>query len=188
MTTRVMGIDGSATSTGVCVLSAQAAGKKQDMVWSQQALQIPGFTGIERAVRQVELLDEILVSTEPDMIVIENYAFKNKFTLATLVEVGTCLRLACRRRDTHYIEVSPTQLKKFIAVKLKRGATQKEKKADVAKAVWDLWGYENECDDIVDAFVLAQMGLLVMGEKPRQWASYQLAMKRDLIGKGGKGK
>lgn len=181
MARKVIGIDGAATSTGIAVVSPREEGTKTDMVWSAQAIQIPGHTGLERAVRQVLRLDEILVSTKPELAVIEGYAYQNHHTLATLVEVGTCLRLALRRRDVPYIEVAPTRLKKFVFSKTPsaKGKTKKHKKALVATAVWKLWGFEHESDDVVDAYVLAQIGLLVIGAKTEGWKSWQLAMARD---------
>lgn len=181
MVKKAMGIDPSATSTGVCVVSSKESDPdlKGDLVWVEAPIQIKEYRGMERAIRQVNKLDEMLVSLKPDVVVFEGYAYGNKHSLVTLVEVGTCLRLAVRRRNIPYLVISPMQLKKFCGASKLKG--KGSAKAKVARGVKKFWGYEHDCDDVVDAFVLAQMGLLALGQKPDDWETWQLAMRAAIL-------
>lgn len=165
---KVLGVDASPTSTGLAALQAQEGGAKQDMRWCERAIQIKGRDGIDRGVRQVEVFDEVLVALAPELVVFEGYAFVRKNTIRQTIEVGTCLRLACRRRNVPILEVAPLQLKKFVT------GLGKGKKDMMRLHVFKRWGYENDCDDIVDAFALAQVGLAFLGEKPETLTAKQL--------------
>lgn len=171
---KVLGVDASPRSTGMMVLQPQEGGLKQDMRWCERAIQIEGCTGIDRGVRQVEVLDEVLVTLAPELVVFEGYAFVFRGAIRQIIEVGTCLRLACMRRNLPILEVAPLQLKKFV-IGLGKG-----KKDMMRLHVFKRWGYENDCDDIVDAFALAQVGLAFLGEKPETWTGKQLEVIKVL--------
>lgn len=175
---KVMGVDASPSSTGVVVLQPQEGGLKQDMRWCERAIQITDKRGIERGVAQVEKLDEVLVSLQPELVVFEAYAFVFRKTIQQTIEVGTCLRIAVMRREVPYLEVPPLQLKKFVT------GTGKGKKDVMRLYVYKRWGYEHDCDDIVDAFALAQVGLAYLGEKPETWDARQLEVVKALHKKG----
>ena len=87
----------------------------------------------------------------PDVAVIEGYAYANKFTLATLVEIGIILRLSLHNRKIPCYICPPSVLKKFCTGK------GNSKKPELAIAVKQRWGYENPSDDIIDAFILAKI-------------------------------
>ena len=159
-------------------LQAQEGGAKQDMYWTERAIQITDCVGIERGVKQVAILDEVLIGLKPDLVVIEDYAFVQRATLQQSVEVGTCLRLACMRRGVSILVVAPTSLKKFVI------GQGKGKKDMMRLHVFKRWNYEHECDDVVDAFALAQVGLAYMGEKPTTWTEKQLEVVKALHKKG----
>lgn len=175
---KVMGVDASPASTGVVVLQPQEGGAKQDMRWCERAIQIKDLRGIERGVRQVEELDEVLLALQPKLAVFEAYAFVFRKTIQQTIEIGTCLRLACMRRELPVLEVTPTQLKKFVT------GLGKGKKDMMRLHVFKRWKYEHDCDDIVDAFALAQVGLAYLGEKPERWDAKQLEVVKALHRQG----
>lgn len=165
--TRVMGIDASCVATGVVVLMPHTTEGRMPVVCTQRVLAFKQCTGIERAVEQAKALDQILEDLRPTLAVIEGYLFTSaKTRLVSLAEVGTCLRVALWRREVPWIIAHPSQVKKFV---LKRGSSRRKgelSKAQVAEAVGALWGYAYEDDNVVDAYVLAQIGLALSNTAP----------------------
>ncbi len=86
-----------------------------------------------------------------DCAVIEGYAYANKFTLSTLIEIGINLRLSLYRRKIPCYICPPTTLKKVATGK------GNAKKPEVAAGVLAKWGYSNPSDDVIDGFVLAKI-------------------------------
>lgn len=152
---RVIGIDPSKTSTGIVVLEAYYK-PYEVLTWCQRTISSP-VSGLEGCVSQVEDLIGIIREFKPTFGVIENYAFGNRYSLATLVELGTCFRLALRSCGVKYAEVAPSSLKKFAT------GNGRSKKVDIADKVLEQWQFESKSDDIVDAYVLARIGLAVKG-------------------------
>ncbi len=155
MKLRVAGLDPSERSTGLVVLQFQL--KRPPAVWLKRAIQITHATGLERAAIQAAELGEVLDEARPDLLMIEDYAFVHRKTIQGAIETGTCFRLKCRQLEVPFITVPPLQLKKFV-----RGKGSGDK-ADMAAAVLTKWGFRDDCDDIVDAYALALMGLALKG-------------------------
>ncbi len=88
---------------------------------------------------------------EIDCAVIEGYAYANKFTLSTLVEIGINLRLSLYIRKIPCYICPPTTLKRYATGK------GNSKKPEVAAGVLSKWGYSSPSDDVIDAFVLAKI-------------------------------
>lgn len=86
-----------------------------------------------------------------DCAVIEGYAYANKFTLSTLIEIGINLRLSLYQRKIPCYICPPTTLKRYATGK------GNSKKPEVAAGVLSKWGYSSPSDDVVDAFVLAKI-------------------------------
>ena len=91
---------------------------------------------------------------KPQRVVIESYAYGNRYTLVTLVEVGTVVREVLWGMSVPWYEVPPSVLKMFTTGK---GSAKKQ---DMKVAVKARWGFESPSDDITDAFALARMGQL----------------------------
>jgi crossover junction endodeoxyribonuclease RuvC len=88
----------------------------------------------------------------PDLVVIEGYAYGNKGSLVTLVEVGTVVRVVLYDLKLPWFEVPPTSLKLWVTGS---GVAKKER---MAESVKERWNYSSWSNDIVDAYGLAQMG------------------------------
>lgn len=143
---KVVGIDPS-TCTGVVVLD-----KAGELVQSR-VIHFPTAKGMDRVQLIAQAVSSFLDQYNPTHGVIEGYAFGNRNTLVTLVEIGTLLRLELHRRGMPWIEVQPTALKKFCTGK------GNAKKPDMAKSVKERWGFNSASDDVIDAYSLARFGL-----------------------------
>ena len=112
-----------------------------------------GFDRIEGLCNQ---LHAAIRSRGAQFAVIEGYAYGNRYTLVSLVEISTAYRLLLRRIGVPYVVVAPTMLKKFFTGK---GNANKEAMLTVAKDEWGFAGTDNE----VDAFALALFGACLAG-------------------------
>lgn len=105
-------------------------------------------------------LSEFLGDRKVDFAVIEGYAYANKHTLVTLVEVGSLLRDFLTRAGIKWVEVAPTTLKKFAT------GMGSSKKQQMLLAAYKHFGVESEDDDVVDATLLAKFGQALVRELP----------------------
>jgi Holliday junction resolvasome RuvABC endonuclease subunit len=160
-----LGIDPSATSTGVVILEGE-----KPVLW--QRLRYPKLKGLTRAAAQAAELIDILEDFKIDYAAMETpFTSKNPEVFRMLVEVATLLRYILFAQKIPTVLVSPTQLKQFVGAK---GSA----KSDVAGAVKEMYGFENKYDDIVDAYVLAMMA------RCKQYSnSYRNTGQRGVIGK-----
>ena len=144
----ILGIDPS-TKTGWCSYH------NGEFVTGQQTF--AKLSGMDR-VRAFHLwIDNKLKVLNPEIIVMENYGFANAHSLVTLVEIGTAMRLVIWERHTPFYIVSPNALKKFV---IGKGAGKKE---EVMLATYKRWGFEARTNDEVDAYVLARIGMALIG-------------------------
>jgi len=147
----VVGIDPS-TKTGLAAVNG-----KGKVVASKEIVYSPSKTkGVIRATDIAQEVIDFCDKHKPKLVVIEGYAFGNKFTLVTMVEIGTMIRYKLQGgsqiKSYHWIELQPTALKKFVTGK------GNSKKDMMMKEVYKKWGFEgtdNECD----AVGLAMYGL-----------------------------
>ena len=140
---RVLGIDAS-TKTGLVFMD------HTDVYAS--VLRNDHLRGIARISWIRSAFDTYLDShPEIDCAVIEGYAYANKFTLSTLIEIGINLRLSLYQRKIPCYICPPTTLKKWATGK------GNAKKPEVAAGVLSKWGYSNPSDDVIDAYVLAKI-------------------------------
>ena len=120
-----------------------------------KALYFKEQTGLRRAELLAQEVSRVLTNWHPDVVVIEAYAYGNHNSLVTLVEIGTIVRYHLYKIGINWWEVPPTVLKKATCG---RGNASKD---DMACSVKKLWGYSSPSDDVIDAFALAKMGLLI---------------------------
>lgn len=140
---KVLGIDAS-TKTGLVFMDGEEVHTR---ILSNAKLK--GLVRLQWISRNFnEYLDTHL---DLDCAVIEGYAYANKYTLATLVEIGILLRLSLHSRGIPCYICPPSVLKKFCTGK------GNSKKPELATAVAARWGYENPSDDVIDAYVLARI-------------------------------
>jgi crossover junction endodeoxyribonuclease RuvC len=151
---RFVGIDPS-TKTGFCALDE-----------SGQVLKAKELTGVgtEDPYRMATMIDEILDHVhQDDLIVIEGFGYASQQAVQN-GGIGWGIRMSLLRRGIKYYEVAPNAVKKFVNVSGwtgEKGSKQrlegKEKKKAVMEAVKDFYGFENKSDNIVDAFIMAQI-------------------------------
>lgn len=138
-----VGLDVS-TYVGMCVV-----GEGQDRGKVIHFDKKRGFERLHLIATEVERTLEIWA---PDLAVVEGYAFGNRGSLVTLVEVGTVVRATLFRLKLPWFEVPPTTLKLWTT------GYGGAKKARMAEFVKERWQYSSPSDDIVDSYALAQMG------------------------------
>lgn len=143
--TRIMGIDPS-TYTGLACVDSEGA------IVGSKLINYPKAKGFERLQLIARGVENVMQEWSPEIILIEGYAFGNKNTLVTLVEVGTAIRLVLRGAGIPWLEVPPTVLKKFTT------GVGNAKKPQMAEAVKERWGFESKSDDVIDAYALAALG------------------------------
>ncbi|ATO38739.1 hypothetical protein AB4J90_12000 [Geobacillus thermodenitrificans] len=101
--------------------------------------------------RMNALIQEVTYYVQPDdFVAIEGfgYASQRGFLLGG---IGWGMRMELYRRGVPYIDVAPSLVKKFAGAK---GNANKEK---VVLEVYKRWGFESDSNNVIDAFVLAQI-------------------------------
>lgn len=147
---RVLGLDPSLTSFGVCRLTMAHPGLKSfhatTKVWS------PKINGANRLDWFVRSIDNELVEFEPDLIVLEGYAFNRGNQAHQIGELGGVIRLAMFLVDRIPVIIAPAKLKKFVTGK---GNANKEL---VMMDGYKRFGIDVPTTDEVEATALAIMG------------------------------
>jgi crossover junction endodeoxyribonuclease RuvC len=151
---RYVGIDPS-TRTGFVALDEQG-----EVV---RAKELTGV-GSEDPKRMITLINEIVTHVQPgDIISIEGFPYDTqKAMFAGGLHHG--IRNELYKRKLNYYEVAPNAVKKFVAVTGWTGEvggktrlTGTQKKRAVMKAVYEHFKFEHRSDNVVDAFILAQI-------------------------------
>ena len=152
---RFVGLDPS-TKTGFVALDGDG-----------QTLRAKELTGVgdKDPKRMITLIDEIIDHIKKDdLIVIEGFGFASQQAIQS-GGIGWGIRMALVRRGYKYIEVAPNALKKFVNATgwtgeagSKMRLKGKEKKVEVMNAVSEHFGFIHSSDNVVDAYVLAQIG------------------------------
>jgi crossover junction endodeoxyribonuclease RuvC len=139
-----LGLDISSTSTGAVVLNG-AGGVTWQGLWRPPE----GLDYIARGSWQAEQMLKVIEDFPPDIVCIEGYSLASVNGAEPLMTVGTILRYFLRQCGYDWTIVAPSQLKKYAGAQLKQ---------DIKLAVWKRWQFEHRSDDVVDAYVLAQIG------------------------------
>ena len=148
----ILGLDVS-TKTGVCLIKVE-----EETVTPILVAEVVGKgKGILRARDIRNRVQEVLTGHIPDLVIFENYAYGNLYTLVLLVEIATLLRDWIEECGYPQISVAPTSLKKFIT------GVGVAKKDRMMLEVYKRWGFEGT-DNEVDAFSLAIFGAAYKGE------------------------
>lgn len=158
---RFVGID-PATKTGLVALNdsgevilemeLQGKGKKEQ-----------GGISVEQLV---DLENQLYTLLKPgDEIVIEQPAAGTQKGVTTGMIHGG-LRTMIQRKGLRFHEINPVHTKKYVGVTGWKGEPgskvrlkDKEKKAAVAAAVKELFGYLHKSDNVVDAYIIARAAL-----------------------------
>lgn len=145
---RFVGIDPS-TKTGFVALDEQSYVLRQK--------ELTGVGDVD-PYRMRTLIHEVKDHVRPDdFVCIEGFGFASQQAVQN-GGIGWGMRMMLDARKIVYYEPAPNQVKKFVgAAGGKRGSTDKEKKAAMATAVKEHFGYEHTSHNVVDAYVLAQI-------------------------------
>lgn len=148
---RIVGIDPS-TKTGFVAMNngGQVLVEKELM-----------GVGNKDPKRMITLIDEIVRHLKKDdLIIIEGFAYMaNGQYILQLGGIGWGIRMTLVRHGFKYIEIAPGQLKKFGCGK---GNASKD---DLAIGVERDFNYKHSSDNVVDAYVLAQIGRALVNKK-----------------------
>lgn len=142
-TTKILGVDPS-TYLGTCLLTGDTA--------SPRLIHFKEAKGFHRLQLIAKSFDSLIQEHHPDLVVVEGYAYGNRNSIVSLVEIGTLIRMALYEAQIPWYDAPPSLLKRFVTGK------GNAKKPDVAKAVKERWGFESTSDDVVDAYGLARLG------------------------------
>lgn len=142
------------TKTGCVCLSDDPA------FYFSTELENKKLKGLDRVVWFKEAAGKLLDTYKPVVALFEDYGFSNSFTLATLVEIGTAVRLACKDRNIPMIFIPPNSLKLFIGNKDGKGAMTKDM---IMLEVYKRWGFDSPTNNIADAYGLARIGKAILG-------------------------
>ena len=99
------------------------------------------------------IVEEIVENIEPgDVIAIEGFSYGSKGKgIDFQFGLGHAIRLELYRENINWIEVTPTQVKKFAS------GNGKCKKENMIIPILRHWGFEHDSNNVRDAFVLAQI-------------------------------
>ena len=111
--------------------------------------------GKEDPYRMITLVDNIMKELQPgDYITIESPANHSKGSyISQMFGIAWAIRIQLMRIGIKYIDVAPSQVKKFATGK---GNAPKDQ---MILPLSKKWGFENRNDNIRDAYVLARIGL-----------------------------
>jgi crossover junction endodeoxyribonuclease RuvC len=151
----VIGLDLSLTSTGAVVLGP---GEEQGDFCTEESLVIKSkYKGEARLEHLREQIMVLVSLNQPDLIVIEGYAFGRPNAMAPIAELGGVVKHSLYINGWPFILVPPTRVKKFACGK------GNAKKDEVRLGVYKRWGFEAKTNDEVDAYALARVGLAYLG-------------------------
>ena len=110
-------------------------------------------------VRFIDLTEQILEHiSENDKVMIEGFSYGSRGRgVSTQYGIGWTIRTALYYKNIEYTEVSPGGLKKFATGK---GNTSKD---NMILPIFKRWNFEDDSDNVRDAYVLAQMGRALDG-------------------------
>ncbi len=150
----IIGLDLSLTSTGVAVVHADGR------LYSATAIK----SKLADAPRLIDIRNNLYsilnkLSRKPTLAVLEGYAFGSQARHEAAGELGGIIKVTLFLDGIPVAVVPPSTLKKFVTGK---GNAQKD---EMRLAVFKKWGQEFRTNDEVDAFALAQVGVILERHK-----------------------
>lgn len=110
------------------------------------------------------------------LVLIEGYAFGAKGSAGiSLGELGGIIRLSLYESAIPYIEIPPTQLKKFITGK---GGAVKD---IVLKEVFKRYGFDTDDNNVADAYSLMQLGRAITNTQEGALLAHQKEVVTDVV-------
>lgn len=185
---RFIGVD-PATKTGVVALDETGNVILERELTAGKAPK--GGITVVQLVELENLLYDLLLPG--DEVVIEQAAAGTQKGITTGMIHGG-LRSMIVRKKLAYNEVNPLSTKKFVGVSGWKGPTgskvrleDKEKKAAVAAAVKELYGYTHKSDNVIDAYIIARVALNLYRirelQPPLDTLPYQLEVVQGILDK-----
>lgn len=150
MSFKVLGIDPGKTHMALCMLSEQEI----------KTFTIAPIKHSEKIYELIELeawIDMIFDRHKPEVMFHEGISFAEKFGVAESGMIQYIIQRTSVNHNVPFYVLQPMTVRKFLKI------TGKSKgKTDITMAVYKKWGFENEDQNQVDAFAIAQCGLAVM--------------------------
>ena len=109
-------------------------------------------------------IDEIsmTIGYDPEIICLEGYSFGSRGRAVFQTgELGGLVRVLLHKTGIKWIEIPPSQVKKFATGKGNCG------KDLILQQVYKRWGMEFKTSDEADAFVLAKIGTILLGHEEK---------------------
>ena len=159
---KILGIDPSSHLGWVAIDDTLS---KQDGIWSGLIHHKPEVPSkIENIGHHTRRLSKyrfdfahVVKKMQPDMAVIEGYAYGVRTNSAVLINsIGAVCRLILHDFQVPTIEIAPSSVKKFTT-----GKSQATKSL-MLKHVYMVWGFDTNDDNIADAYALARMGFALL--------------------------
>ena len=158
-----VGLDLSLTKTGYAIVRDDGTVISSGVIASKPSGDLPIHETrriVAIAEEVVQKIDEMLPSTGPDLVVIENLAFMAQGTsLTQLAGLSYLVRILLDEFKWPFMLVAPTTLKKFIT------GSGKGDKDTMMLHVYKHYGFEAIDNNANDAYALAVCGLATL-EKP----------------------
>ena len=150
-----LGIDLSLTGTGLSVVEGNE-------LHFSECYKPKAKTGPERLIEIRHKVLETIVIYQPKLICLEGYSFGSKGRgVFQTGELGGVIRVLLHKSDTSWLEIPPSQVKKFAAGMGNCG------KDIVLQQVYKRWGMEFKTSDEADAFILAKIGTILLGHEEK---------------------
>lgn len=157
---KIMGLDLSLTSTGVCVAGKPFAINSKNK-------------GTKRLVEISERILTTAVLENPHAIMLEGYSFGSKFSRAhSIGELGGAVKAILYKSGYVVVDIPPTCRAKFATGK------GNASKTEVMLSILEFTKIEflgSAADDLCDAWVLEQMGLAKLGLSQYEWPKIQMS-------------
>ena len=176
-----LGIDQSKSDTGLIVMKFD--NKKPEVLDARNVRPPPEYSGINAALWIADQVSKTL-DEHPGVgdVAMEGYNLNNRFSLSTLVEIGTIIRhRVLLRRGALWI-AAPLAVKSFAGG---AEAAKAKTKAPIKKALKERWGLSLKNADQRDAAVIALMVGAARGEliiTPEQRATVGKMQRVTLAG------
>ena len=154
MAKRVLGVDLSLTGTGLVGIDTV----REDNCGITANTITTKKRGMARIDCILEAVARELTKIKYDLVCLEGYSFGSKGRAVFQTgELGGVIRHWLWSEEIPWVEVTPTQVKKFAAGKGNVGKDQ------VMMQAYKRWGFEAPDNNQADAFVLATIGQFLIG-------------------------
>ncbi len=150
-----LGIDLSLTGTGLSVVEG-------DRLLFSECYKPKNKSGPTRLIEIRHKVSETIDKYQPELICIEGYSFGSRGRAVFQTgELGGLIRVLLHKTGIKWLEITPSQVKKFAAGVGNCG------KDIIMQQVYKRWGMEFKTSDEADAFILAKIGTILLGYKEK---------------------